>query len=98
LKRARLIALWVELFALQYVILAITEATAMRCVTCHQEISRKTAWKVSASRFYCSEFCADSETVVPSQRRVPKDRIDQQYMERLQRLLPLRRAIQKTAA
>jgi hypothetical protein len=29
---------------------------------------------------------------------VPKDRIDRQYMERLERLLPLRRAIQKTAA
>jgi hypothetical protein len=87
-----------ELFALQYVILAITEATAMRCVFCHQEINRKTAWKGSAGRFYCSEFCADSETTVPAQRRVAKDRIDRQYMERLERLLPLRRSIQKTAA
>jgi hypothetical protein len=70
----------------------------MRCVFCHQEINRKTAWKGSAGRFYCSEFCSDSETVIPSQRRVLKDRIDQQYMERLERLLPLRRAIQKSAA
>ena len=70
----------------------------MRCALCHQEINRETAWKGSASRFYCSEFCAESETVVPSQLRVPKDRIDRQYMERLERLLPLRRAIQKTAA
>jgi hypothetical protein len=70
----------------------------MRCAFCHQTIDRSTAWQGSASRFYCSEFCSDSETVVPTQRRVAKDRIDQQYMERLERLLPLRRAIQKTAA
>ncbi len=70
----------------------------MRCVFCHQTIDRTKAWKGSAGRFYCSEFCSDSETIVPSQRRVAKDRIDQQYMERLERLLPLRRTIQKSAA
>jgi hypothetical protein len=74
------------------------EALPMRCAFCHQAIDRSTAWKGSASRFYCSEFCSDSETAVPAQRRVLKDRIDRQYMERLERLLPLRRAIQKTAA
>jgi len=70
----------------------------MRCAFCHQTIDRSTAWKGSASRFYCSEFCSDSETIVPTQRRVLKERIDRQYMERLERLLPLRRAIQKSAA
>jgi hypothetical protein len=70
----------------------------MRCAFCRQTIDRSTAWKASASRFYCSEFCSDSETVVPTQHRVAKDRIDRQYMERLERLLPLRRSIQKTAA
>jgi hypothetical protein len=34
----------------------------------------------------------------PMVRRAAKDRIDQQYMERLERLLPLRRSIQKSAA
>ena len=70
----------------------------MRCAFCHLAIDRSTALQGSASRFYCSEFCSDSETVVPTQRRAAKDRIDQQYMERLERLLPLRRSIQKTAA
>jgi hypothetical protein len=70
----------------------------MSCAFCHQTIDRKKAWKGSAGRFYCSEFCSDSEAVVPAQRRVMKDHIDRQYMERLERLLPLRRAIQKSAA
>jgi hypothetical protein len=70
----------------------------MRCAFCHQNINRQTAWKGSAGRFYCSEFCSDSEAAVPTPRLVPKDRIDRQYMERLERLLPLRRSIQKTAA
>lgn len=70
----------------------------MRCAFCHHEINRKTAWKGSAGRFYCGEFCSDSEAAVPAQQRVMKDRIDRQYMERLERLLPLRRSIQKTAA
>jgi hypothetical protein len=70
----------------------------MRCALCHQTIDLSKAWKGSDSRFYCSEFCSDSEAVVPSERRVAKDRIDRQYMERLERLLPLRRAIQKSAA
>jgi hypothetical protein len=70
----------------------------MRCAFCRQTIDGSKAWKGSASRFYCSEFCSDSETVIPTQRRVAKDRIDRQYMERLERLLPLRRAIQKSAA
>jgi hypothetical protein len=32
----------------------------MRCPFCHQPIDRNNAWKGTADRFYCSEFCADS--------------------------------------
>jgi hypothetical protein len=70
----------------------------MRCALCHQKITRNTAWKGSADRFYCSEFCSDSDAIIPSPRLVPKDQIDRQYMERLERLLPLRRSMQKSAA
>lgn len=64
----------------------------MKCPNCRSAIDPDTAWKSSASRFYCSEFCADIETEQTSQEvsspRVSKDEIDRQYIERLQRLLP----------
>jgi len=62
----------------------------MKCSNCHCTIDPKAAWKASANRFYCSEFCADAEAHdrVDSPRRVSKDEIDRHYMERLQKLLP----------
>jgi hypothetical protein len=62
----------------------------MKCSNCHCTIDPKAAWKGSASRFYCSEFCADAEAQdrVGSARCVSKDEIDRHYMERLQKLLP----------
>lgn len=60
----------------------------MKCPNCHSVINPDAAWKSSASRFYCSEFCADSELPGASSSRVSKDTIDRQYIERLQRLLP----------
>lgn len=62
----------------------------MKCCNCHCTIDPKAAWKGRASRFYCSEFCADAEAhdQVASGQRVSKDEIDRQYMERLQKLLP----------
>ena len=60
----------------------------MKCPNCDAVIDRDTAWKGSASRFYCSEFCADIETQDASSSSVSKDEIDRQYIERLQRLLP----------
>jgi hypothetical protein len=62
----------------------------MKCSNCHCVIDPKTAWKGGASRFYCSEFCADAEVQdhVGADRRVSKDEIDRHYMERLQKLLP----------
>ena len=60
----------------------------MKCPNCRSVINPDTAWKSSASRFYCSEFCADMETQEASSSQVSKDEIDRQYIERLQRLLP----------
>lgn len=60
----------------------------MKCLNCHSVIDPNTAWKSSASSFYCSEFCADIEVQDASSSRVSKDEIDRQYIERLQRLLP----------
>ena len=71
----------------------------MRCPFCDKPISPKAAWKGAGGRFYCSEFCADSETVVPlRQQAVEKREIDRQYRARLERLLPLRRALQARSA
>ena len=33
----------------------------MHCPVCEQAIDEAEAWKGTADRFYCSEFCADSE-------------------------------------
>jgi hypothetical protein len=60
----------------------------MKCPNCRSVIDPDTAWKSSASRFYCSEFCADVEAQDASSSQVSKDAIDRQYIERLQRLLP----------
>jgi hypothetical protein len=60
----------------------------MKCPNCRSVIDPNTAWKGSANRFYCSEFCADTEAHHTSSSPVSKDEIDRQYIERLQRLLP----------
>ena len=60
----------------------------MKCPNCRSQIDPNTAWRSSANRFYCSEFCADIETQDPVSSCVSKDEIDRQYIERLQRLLP----------
>jgi hypothetical protein len=62
----------------------------MRCPFCEQPIDRNNAWKGTADRFYCSEFCADSECVIPSRQQSLKDRFDRQYLARLERLVALR--------
>jgi len=45
----------------------------MRCPSCHLMIDPRTAWKSSNNRFYCSEFCADSEISAPFERCVQKE-------------------------
>jgi hypothetical protein len=61
----------------------------MRCALCHLIIDSRTAWRSSTNRFYCSEFCADSEVSVPFEQCAQKEVHDRQYLERLRRLLPL---------
>jgi hypothetical protein len=65
----------------------------MRCPTCSQAIDHDKAWKGTADRFYCSEFCADSENIVslPPPRRSLREHFDRQYMQRLERLVALRK-------
>ena len=62
----------------------------MRCPFCHQPIDRNNAWKGTADRFYCSEFCADSEPIIPSRQQSLKERFDREYLARLERLVALR--------
>ncbi len=68
----------------------------MRCPSCRQLIDSRTAWKGAANCYFCSEFCADSELPVAAPGRIDKRSIDQDYLDRLQRLLPLRRVLQQT--
>jgi len=63
----------------------------MRCPFCHQPIDRNNAWKGTADRFYCSEFCADSEPIIPSRQQSLKERFDREYLARLERLVALRK-------
>jgi hypothetical protein len=65
----------------------------MRCPSCDKAIDEHTAWKSAADRFYCSEFCADSETIapLPPPRRSLREHFDRQYMQRLERLVALRK-------
>ncbi len=69
------------------------KGATMQCVVCRQPISSSTAWKGSGNRFYCSEFCAESESEIATGVAPRKDLIDRQYLERLQRLLSLRQQL-----
>jgi hypothetical protein len=66
----------------------------MRCALCHQPIDLRSAWKGTRERFYCSEFCADSEGSVAIDQNSQKRLIDRRYVERLERLLPLMQTLQ----
>jgi hypothetical protein len=67
----------------------------MNCPVCDLVIDEHKAWKGMADRFYCSEFCADSEgdsdKVVALPTTSPRERFDRQYMKRLHRLVALRK-------
>jgi hypothetical protein len=67
----------------------------MHCPVCDLPIDENKAWKGTADRFYCSEFCADSEAdsekVVSLPHTSLRERFDRQYMQRLERLVALRK-------
>lgn len=81
------------------------ERRTMQCACCGTPIDRKSAWKVADQRFYCSEFCADSETadrrpriVAPASATLLDLHRNRPY-ERLERLLPyMRRYSQRALA
>jgi len=60
----------------------------MLCPCCYRSIDPRTAWKSSTSRFYCGEFCADSEISAPVEQCIQMEVLNRQYVERLRRLLP----------
>jgi hypothetical protein len=66
----------------------------MRCVFCDRQLEIRSAWKGTSDRFYCSEFCADSEVseLVPTQvpPSLAQHHLNRRY-ERLERLLPYMR-------
>jgi hypothetical protein len=70
----------------------------MHCPCCHLIIDPRTAWKNSNNRFYCSEFCADSEASSLAAQVAQKEALDRQYMERLRRLLPFFRDLKSKGA
>jgi hypothetical protein len=70
----------------------------MRCPSCHLIIDPRAAWKNSTNRFYCSEFCADSENSYIIEQRIQKEVFDRQYLERLRRLLPFFRDLKSNRA
>jgi hypothetical protein len=63
----------------------------MHCAVCKTRLFPEAVWKGTSDRFYCSEFCGDAETIIPSIYPFNKQQIDQRYVERLERLVPLRR-------
>ena len=66
----------------------------MRCTFCNKPLEIKSAWKGGGDRFYCSEFCADSEvsevTLALNQASLVQYHLNRPY-ERLERLLPYMR-------
>jgi len=60
----------------------------MRCPCCHTIIDPRTAWKNSINRFYCSEFCADSEIFATVEQFVQKEVLNRHNPDRLRRFLP----------
>jgi hypothetical protein len=69
----------------------------MRCTFCARPIDPKSTWKGTGNHFYCSEFCADSETpeaasTTPAAVTGTLLQMHQRSYERLERLLPYMRA------
>ena len=78
----------------------------MQCAFCSRPIKAKSAWKGAGAQFYCSEFCADSETIetapvsVRRKQRGPTlldHHLSRRY-ERLEKLLPYMRQLSGRAA
>jgi hypothetical protein len=68
----------------------------MRCAFCGRRVDPKSTWKGAVDQFYCSEFCADSESPEdsgdPPTAAALLDLHRKRSYERLERLLPCMRA------
>jgi hypothetical protein len=64
----------------------------MRCALCSRPLAVTSAWKGASDRFYCSEFCADSEVpqAAPARPTLLQLHRNRPY-ERLERMLPYMR-------
>lgn len=47
----------------------------MQCSFCGRPITPRSAWKAASDRFYCSEFCADSESAALNPKAVVAEMI-----------------------
>ncbi len=80
----------------------------MQCACCGRPIKAKSAWKGAGVQFYCSEFCAESETseatpgLAPPRRRHRGPTLLDHHLsrpyERLERLLPYMRQLSGRAS
>jgi hypothetical protein len=82
----------------------------MQCAFCGRPIKAKSAWKGAGDKFYCGEFCADSETTemapmvlapVPVRKHRTPTLLDHHLSrpyERLEKLLPYMRQLSGRAA
>jgi hypothetical protein len=68
--------------------------SSMQCACCDRPLEVKSTWKTASNRFYCSEFCADSEVSeaapAPDPATLLQHHTNRPY-ERLERLLPYMR-------
>jgi hypothetical protein len=66
----------------------------MQCACCGRPVEVKSSWKTARDRFYCGEFCADSEVSevapAPAPTTLLQHHTNRPY-ERLERLLPYMR-------
>ncbi len=73
----------------------------MQCAFCGRPLKINSAWKGASNRFYCGEFCADSEMPEAARDQVPftllQYHLHRPY-ERLERLLPYMRRSSRQAA
>lgn len=84
----------------------------MRCAFCGRPINANSAWKGASERFYCGEFCADSEgtekspaaaaAIMPIRRKSRASSLLDHHLtrpyERLEKLLPYMRQLSGRAA
>jgi hypothetical protein len=66
----------------------------MQCACCATQLEIKSTWKSTSNRFYCSEFCSESEiseaVATPAAATLLQLHTNRPY-ERLERLLPYMR-------